>query len=228
MKRKRDDQGSKKSTKKGKTATGAVVTTNPFKAQAMRTGGWASPASMKELKFIDTTLNPTLALAATWSAGILINGCIQGTEATQRIGRKIVMKNMQVRWKAIMSNGSTGGDFIRMLFVYDKQANTTAPAITDILLTDHALSNNNLSNRDRFVVVWDKIVECISITGDPAKAGKKFFKVLNLETMFNTGNAGTIGDIQSGSFYFFAAQGGSIGAVAPNVSGRVRIKFVDQ
>lgn len=60
--------------------------------QAQRTGGWANPSRMGELKFIDTTPGGDPPLSVAFSAAVLLNGCIPGSLATERIGRKVFFK----------------------------------------------------------------------------------------------------------------------------------------
>jgi len=196
--------------------------------QSMRTGGWASSSRSGELKFLD--VNTAIAVggpaAATFGTGILLNGLATGTDASSRIGRKVTLKSLYVRWSSIFVAGAGGGGAIRILVVYDKQANAAAPSITDILLANDFNSPNNLSNRDRFVTLTDFVSDQLSSGANLADCGV-FHKTLNLETMFNAGSAGTIADITSGSVYMFIAQSGGITTTAPTLSYRSRIRYTD-
>lgn len=195
--------------------------------QAIRTGGYANPSRMGEMKYIDLSNTLTTSIgAAGFSAANLLNGVVQGSDATTRIGRKIIMRSMLIRMKQRLQATTTGGCAIRVLCVYDKQANATAPAITDILLADDFNAPNNLNNRDRFVTLFDKVLEPLSVAGN-VESGIVQYNPINLETMFNSGNAGTVGDITSGSVYLFAAQSGQALVAAPTVIFRSRIRFVD-
>jgi len=199
-------------------------------SQAMRTGGWANPSRGGELKFIDSTQTAVaLATAATFLAPIgfrLLNGTTQGTDATERVGRKIVLKSLLVRGSFSLAATSTGGSPLRVLVIYDKQANATAFGVTDALLADEFVSPNNLSNRDRFVTICDQIVDPISAGGDYSRSFT-IFKKLNLETMYNSGSSGAIGDITSGSMYILFAQDGKIATAAPTIDWRARVRFED-
>jgi len=219
-------QASLKRVKKAAAPHPAYRKPSGFAAQAMRTGGWANPQS-SETKFIDNTflLSPNFN-STLFTAGRLLNGCVQGTEATNRIGRKIVMSSLYLKGTFNLGTTSTGGGTARIIVVYDKQANGTAPAITDVLLSDDVLSPNNLSNRDRFTKICDFETETISVNGINS-VSVETYRRLNLETMYNTGNAGTIGDITSGSLYMFVAQSGFIYTANPNGRWQVRIKFAD-
>lgn len=198
-----------------------------FVRQANAVGGFAGRASKSELKFIDVTANNDPPIGATtFSAGTLLNGCIPGSNATNRIGRKIHMKSLVLRWGVNLRSTSVAGGNVRVLVVYDKQSNAAAPAITDILLTDDFYANNNLSNRDRFLTLIDIISPCVSTGGDVTCSGVEYRK-LNLESMFNTGTAGTVADITTGSVYIFVAQTGTITTTAPDFFASARIKFLD-
>ena len=181
-----------------------------------------------ELKFVD--VNTAVAVGgagvATFGTGVLLNGLANGSDASSRIGRKINMKSIYIRWSLLFGASGIGGGAVRVLVVYDKQANATAPAITDILLANDFTSPNNLSNRDRFVTLCDYVTENISLNNMLSDTGV-IRKSLNLETMFNAGSAGTIGDITSGSVYLFIAQSGGLSTTAPVFTYRSRIRYTD-
>lgn len=224
LKRKRTFRsGRKPAAKRMRVARGSI------NQQAMRTGGWASPSSMRrgELKFTDVGAVVTLTAASTaFSTGNLLNGIVPGSGADQRIGRKIIMKSLMLRWFVTLGATSAQGSPIRILIIHDKQANAVAPAVTDILLTNEFLSVNNLSNRDRFTVLLDKITAPIGTQNNFCIGGKKF-KRFSLETIFNAGAAGTIGDITSGSVYLFVAQAGNIITGNAQFNFRTRIRYTD-
>jgi len=194
-----------------------------------RTGGWSSPASGTELKFLDYsgTMSPTYSTSTWTTPGLLLNGCAPGSSAETRNGRKITMKSIYVRYTFSRSAATmSGGSPARILIVYDKQANATAPAITDILLADDFHSMNNLSNRDRFITLFDQVTAPISDAAEHC-VGDTLYKGMNLDVMFNGGNAGTIGDITSGSVYAFACATNRIGIANSQVVFRSRIRYTD-
>ena len=202
------------------------ATRNSITAQSVRVGGYAYPSRQGELKFLD--VNSAIAVggaaASTFGAGVLLNGLANGNDASSRIGRKVTIKSLYLRWSQLFIAGAGGAGSIRVLIVYDKQANAAAPSITDILLANDFHSPNNLSNRDRFVTICDVLTDPISTSGDQSGCGA-FKKSLNLETMFNTGSAGTVADITTGSIYMFIAQSGGITTTAPTFTYRSRIRF---
>lgn len=193
--------------------------------QALRTGGWANPSRMSELKFVDTNIAGG-ATGITIGVQGLLNGLVPGSNASQRIGRKVVMKSVYLRYRIQLAATTVGGGKMRLMLVYDKQSNAAAPAITDILLTNNWTSPNNLSNRDRFTVLCDHISDCISVGGDFLASGE-IYKKVNLETFFNAGVAGTIGDITSGSLYLLYGNSGTFTTAQPTIDYDTRIRYSD-
>lgn len=233
MKRKvRDEEQKQASSKKTKTSgsTALSIPKQPKSSltrQAIRTGGWADPSRGGELKFVDNVNNTDVTVAVTtFTTPLLLNGLAQGTTASTRVGRKIVMKSILIRYSQEVRTTTVGAAGYRILVVYDKQANATAPAVTDILENDTFNSPNNLSNRDRFVTIFDHMAVPIGANGPQAHADV-LFKRLNLETLFNGGSAGTIGDITSGSVYMMMAQSGGWATAAPDFLSRIRIRYTD-
>lgn len=202
----------------------------PIATQSIRVGGYATGRG-PEKKFTDVSATLTLGSAAdtftTPGPTTLLNGLIPDSTATGRIGRKVVMKSLYIRWSAQLAPTSIQGAPVRIIVFYDKQANGAAAGVTDVLLANAFNSPNNLSNRDRFVVLSDELTEPISVQNNFAVSGV-IYKKINLEVMFNAGTAGTIADITSGSVYIMAAQSSTIATAAPTVSFRSRIRYTDQ
>jgi len=195
--------------------------------QAIRTGGWANPSKGGELKFCDTTVSTAITFnSAAFSTGQLLTAIAQGTDASNRIGRKVVLKSLLVRYAIKLGSTSTFGSPVRILVVYDKQANATAPAITDVLTVDDFFAPNNLANRDRFVTIFDHITAPVSGGGD-AQVADVLYKRINLETIYNSGTDALIGSISSGSIYIFAAQAGNLLTANGNINARIRLRYTD-
>lgn len=196
----------------------------------LRTGGWRGvPGRRGELKFVDVASNST-DFSAT-GVLVLLNGVAPGTGASQRIGKKLVMKSLYFR--AAIGSGVTGANVfrghVRLLFIYDKQTNATAPTVSDILQQPFGSAAMNMDNRDRFVVISDKQF-AIDQAGGHQSASCKFFKKLNLQTIFNAGTAGTVADISTGSVYLLLISDdtGSIGSTnQPQISYYNRIRYDD-
>jgi len=77
----------------------------------------------------------------------------QGTGNNDRIGRKIAMTKLQLRWERWQGTGVP--DPFRILVVYDRSPNGANPAITSILSANGISTPVNLSNTDRFLILMD-------------------------------------------------------------------------
>jgi len=177
-----------------------------------------------EYKFKDTTVVDT-DIAATLR---LLNGMQQGDTPSARDGRKITVKSIEIDGlvKAVDEPNMS-----RHMLVYDKQANGAAPVVTDILDSSSVYGLRNLDNRSRFIILWDYKI--------PLPMGErevnnreyrklKYYKRHNLQTIYNSGNAGTIADISTGALYYLSISDTVLTAGAePEESIQIRIRFTD-
>lgn len=191
-------------------------------------GGGGKP----ELKFLD--LNTNISPTAASVAGVgpfLLNGCAQGSDAVQHIGRKTQMKSLYWIWQGSLAPTTAGTASQRLVIVYDKEAEGAAPTIaavaqTDIFNADNILAMNNLNNRDRFITLVDEIVECTG-TGGPQSFMRKGYRKIDLPVVFNAGAGATVASINTGSVYAVAWQDGKLITAAPLNSLQTRIRFTD-
>lgn len=148
----------------------------------------------------------------------------QGADYNQRIGRKVTVKSLYIKWRAFPSYQTdptlltTGAPELhgRILVVHDAQPNGVLPAFTDIIQVEtttgfaDTISFVNMNNRDRFRIIMDKMhqfpayfLSGKTLLGDgngSTWVGKKF-KRLNLEVIFNASSTNAIADISSGALY---------------------------
>jgi len=173
----------------------------------LRSGGYFGTRRIaKELKVIDTT---GATLADSSGDLILLSGVAAGTDFTDRIGRKIFLKSISLRFSMVPGTASTNqGDVVRVMLIYDTQTNGAAPATTDILTTASQLSHMNLNNRDRFRVLMDKnltmgasIYAASALTqGAPVPRFFHMYRKIALEEIFQ-GTANTVGSIATGAIW---------------------------
>lgn len=214
---------------KRKATAGSKVT------KKSRTAGSFSPRTRMffnaggELKNIDVT-SPFPALVAA-GAGFtnpnLLNGVAQGTTATTRLGRRIVMKSLFIRATIRLAATTAGESTVRFLVVYDKQTNAVAANNADVFeVPANIMSPMNLGNSNRFKVLCDKVIPCLGATGPSSIVFQKYIK-MNHPVEFNSGSAGTVGDIQTGSVYAYCGQDGGLITAAPVTTAYTRIRFSD-
>lgn len=184
-----------------------------------------------ELKTIDTD---TILSDVTSTGGVqLINGIAQGSDFTERIGRKVFLKSLFFRIFVTPSAtvNSPTGTTTRLIIVYDCQTNAAAPTVANILQNSAYDSPMNLNNRDRFKVLYDKFVHTSATlyttgaltAGDPIPRKFEKFKKLNLDVIFG-GTGNTVASITTGSIYALLIN--SINT-ATQAEGYFRVRFMD-
>lgn len=154
----------------------------------------------------------------------LINGVATGDDINNRDGRKFTMKSILVRGTINVGATPTGAAY-RWMIVYDKQANGAAPVIGDILNVSSMLGCNNLSNRDRFIIIADK-TGFLEATGTIVRTIKKFINC-NLETVCS-GTTNGIASIATGSLFLVTLGNLATGVTAPNLNVLTRVRFVEK
>jgi len=186
----------------------------------------------KERKVIDVA--KTTVACDTTGAVTALNLVAVGTDFTDRIGRKITMKSIQLRALLVPQDSTVVDGLARVILVYDAQSNGAAlPAITDILTAATSLSSLNLNNRDRFKVLMDKqfamgnqdLTAGQAVAGSPSIHQFKKFKRCNLQVIFNTTTA-VIAAISSGSLLLVTI-GSAAAAAGTNCVFTSRVRFVD-
>lgn len=211
----------------------SAATAQNRKVRSRRSSGVSSSSVFQgtsrapELKFIDvnTALTPALAGSIT-----LLNGCAQGTDAIQHIGRQTTMKSLYWMFQGEMAPTGTQAGSVRLVILYDKEAEGAAPTIfaaaqTDAFNADSIVAQQNLNNRDRFIVLVDEIIECIGTAG-PQAFFRKGYRKISLPVVFNAGAGATVAAINTGSIYAFTWSTG-IGVAAPNCTLQTRVRFED-
>lgn len=169
-------------------------------SSGLRTGGWRGvPGRRGELKYVDVDQQNNFAETGV---GILLNGLAPGTGASQRIGKKVTLKSVQLRLSIVAGTAGVApfAGMVRCFLIYDKQANATTPTVAQILEKVAGSSPMNMDNRDRFLVIYDRQF-ALDQAGGNQSSQLKMYKRLNLTTVFNAGTAGTVADITSGSLY---------------------------
>lgn len=150
----------------------------------------------------------------------------QGAGASQRIGRRIFLKSILIRYLVSFAATSAGSGSMRFLMFYDKQANAAVPTVTDVLLSDSFLSPNNISNRDRFVTIADFYSDVIS-GGTGTQAYGTIYKKVRLDVAYNATTTATISAVSTGAVYIITAMSGGIITANPTSAIQARIRYTD-
>jgi len=168
-----------------------------------------------------------LAIAAStssFSTPVMLNPVGQGTGNNDRIGRKIAMTKLQLRWERWQGTGVP--DPFRILVVYDRSPNGATPAITSILSGNGISTPVNLSNTDRFLILMD-IYPCAQQGMTELymcnKENRKFSPALEARW---TGSTGGVSDMTTGGIWVFWCNTGQVGT-SQTLQIYSRIRFAD-
>lgn len=185
-----------------------------------------------ERKYLDTfvgaasyNFGPAIGSTGT-PVFTLLNGLSQGTSASNRIGRQVTICSVQLKTAVQLSATTTPG-LVRTIVFWDQQANAAAPTIVDLLENSGAalamLSPLNMSNRDRFVVLWDAIDE-ISL-GKQSVALLNLYAPVDVQTTYNAVTGGAVNAISTNSLY--ACTFTDAGVADPVATGYYRVRYFD-
>lgn len=155
---------------------------------------------------------PTVAGAGLATGYSLVNGIQQGNGPSQRVGDKVVVKSVSVKINIQQDDAQdiTDEGQVRMMLVYDKSPNGTAPGVADVIANlnsdgSYATAFNSgikMSNKKRFVMLRDKIYN-LGISG-PGTRAVKFFVKKRMETIYSgTADPPAIAQVISGAIYLF-------------------------
>lgn len=156
-------------------------------------------------------VEPTVAGLGLATGYTCINCCSQGNGISQRIGNKIVIRNIRIKG-AIEANDAqdlTDTGNVRLVIVYDKQTNGAAPAYTNILESIDTAggtstmfnSSIKISNKNRFVVLRDEVFSFDGVGGKGTYHFDYFIKK-KLEVVFSsTASPPTVANISTGAIY---------------------------
>lgn len=188
----------------------------------------------KETGFVDTA-SATYAFDTTGTIA-LVPTIAQGASVNQRVGKKILLKSLQMR--GLAQNGTTAStNDCAMLIVYDKRPTGALPAITDILVTANSQAMNNDANSGRFAILkrWDFLmigpvtgtIATQQLTDCSALSADFFLDLQNRAEVFKAAATGAIGDIEEGALYVVTVGNIPAGTGAASMVTTFRTRFID-
>lgn len=182
-------------------------------------------AYKSEFKYIDTGLiNIT---SDTTGAIQLINGSAEGVGPTQHVGRRTLMKSVELKLRNSVVAGTGTDQTYRVMLVYDRQPNGVALTIAEVLNAVSVMSMKNLDNRMRFTVLLDKI-GTLNATGEPgADESWNYYKMLNMPVVYDATADATIASISTGSLYLISIGSNVAGNTAGTLQGYARVRYTD-
>lgn len=175
--------------------------------------------------------------AADWTGAIaLLNGVPRGDDIEERTGRQITMRSLElcVEFRNAPPGSTPVPTLIRAMIVYDKQPNgtalTTAQVLNVVGTLNAAISPRNLEYRSRFQVIRDTRSTLPSAELTDYRDGPKYFKyygTMNLPVTYNSGDAGTVADITTGSLYLIVISDANPAGALPSFTYTSRLRYTD-
>lgn len=224
---------------------------SPYSSSLMALQGrGAGGRGVSETKFVDSALSTSTFIATTTPpTAVSLIFPVQGAAAFNRVGQKISLRSLRIRGN-IFPNSTGTLTLLRVLIVYDKQANAALPVWTDVILgvnSAGAASSTitdgiNMANRDRFIVLADEQINAPAFTNtagvltnlsypqekNPSMFNfDRFIPLKDMEMHFNNTNGGTFADIQTGSVSIFFAMQGTGTAASWQMTWSMRCRFRD-
>jgi len=157
----------------------------------------------------------------------------QGAAVQERVGKKILLKSMQVRGY-VTADGTTTTTMGAWILVYDKRPTGALPTITDILDTINVNSFLNDANSGRFKILARRSYQ---VNGNSSSAGQQtegtlqvideYVKLKGLQTVFKAAGTGQMGDIEEGALYLVVVGVTAAGTADCTFQLGCRTRFLD-
>lgn len=162
---------------------------------------WKDVKLLKSIVNVEYKLVESLANSVNMYSGnpqvVLLNGIQRGTDYNQITGRSCKFTSAQIFVKFVKS-ANEGTTKLNFALVIDKQPNEAAPSSINDIWSDPDSRFRNLDNRKRFVVLKEGHMTCVY--GDQQKEAT-MYKKLNMHTIYDATNGGTIADIRTNALY---------------------------
>lgn len=150
---------------------------------------------------------------------VLLNGIVQGAGYNERIGRNVMVRSVHVKWSLYgapyneATPSFTAGTLFRVIVFVDMQPNGEEPSVEGELLVAspagrYPLANLNLSNSQRFKVLFDRRYQVANNNADD-RAGwqnqifDETFQKMNMKISYSDSALGTIAAIETGAIYVY-------------------------
>lgn len=185
----------------------------------------------QEMKYLDSLQTEATVNSLGSYQMQSVNFVIIGTAATNRIGRRIHIRKIQLRIHLTLPNSTTRDamvDRVRIVVFLNKQTNGAAPAWTDLYVNANIDSFRNLDQAQQFRILMDKTIGMSSkaAAGDGATdqyVGEErtvyYNKSCNIPIEYQA-SGGTIGDISSNNIGVFMIT--ENGRITASIDSRIR------
>lgn len=182
----------------------------------------------QELKFFDTTVGSAIrAIGQIQDSSICL--VPQGATQSSRIGRKIVIKKINMKGFIQTPGAQVSGDMLSLALVWDTQCNGANAAYTDIWTVDTlSFAPLNLANSGRFRILKNfkipinlNTVNTAATTTIPMVYKLKYNKRCNIPIEYSS-TTGAISEIRSNNLAWYAICDTTDNQMILNMTTRIR------
>jgi len=193
-----------------------------------RKSGYGAARRSSNVKYVD------LAAANygcnTTGSVTLIPVIATGPDETNRIGRNVELKSLQVRGR-VFNNATATMNQCVVAVVYDRQPNKVLAGITDIYDSISPQAFRKDENKDRFLVLkeWRFILTAApgaNVQAD-TKTINKYMKLKGLPVNYSNVGTGAIGDINTGALLLVTMGNVASGTADATFTAACRTRFTD-
>lgn len=194
----------------------------------------ARPLRTVERKEVVTYVNASVNQQTPSYIVSLVNGVSQGTDTTNRIGRKVTHNYIEIKALITAFTGVSDAGFWSL--VLDRQGDGSTPAFTDIYDTSTVTvgglaPRNTLVNQDRFLILASEDYRTTGTTIDVPYYMKRFVDLRNVQGNDRTMNFNSTGaaaaDINHGAIWFVCASASALSASPTSVKCGLKYRFTD-
>lgn len=169
-----------------------------------------------EIKSNDTDLNET---PVNVGEVVPFNEVPQGDTSETRDGNSLKMMSYTMNISCIIDGDAGNVTQVKMAIVLNRYPQDTAPTWADVYIDQDPRSLIKLENSKRFQILWSKYIS-LEVDGRTSWV-KKLFKKVSYKCKFDGVNQENI----TNGLYFMYISNEAVNA--PNISGKMRIRFVD-
>ena len=160
-----------------------------------------------------------------------LNVVPQGAGTSERVGKKIMMKSLQL--KGFSYNFSNAAyNVASLMIIYDSRPTGTLPVMTDILTSSKSTAMSNDNNTKRFKIlkrlqfVMNGPATAAGATANSAVCVDEYLR-LNLPVVFKDYGTGAIGDVEEGALYLVTCGEFDDLDVAAYLDVSSRLRYID-
>lgn len=186
-----------------------------------------------EMKFFDTQLSFTFDTTTEVPATGQLVLIPQGVTESQRIGRKCIIKSIEVTGSMTNSPAAAANASVNayLWLVWDKQCNGAAAAVADVFSNTGtpAEFTRNMANSSRFVILkkWIKVFDAsagVTTAYNSTRRPINFYKKCSIPLEYSS-TTGAITEIKSNNLFLIAGALGGDDTVT--MLGTCRVRFSD-